>query len=120
MHGQEPLFTRQALKSPAVLVFASVYILALMFALRQNAQQALVYAGLSLGLVFLVWLIVELTRKLSVPVIRIRQPALDLLFIGLVFGTLWQRTRSLIPGVIVHAGINALNNLGTLPALLAC
>jgi len=39
-------------------------------------------------------------------------------FLGLVFGVLWARTHNLIPGIIVHSGINALNNLGSLPSLL--
>jgi len=33
-------------------------------------------------------------------------------FMGILLGILWERTRSLIPGVILHSGINGLNNLG--------
>jgi membrane protease YdiL (CAAX protease family) len=32
-------------------------------------------------------------------------------FHGLVFGMLWMRTKSIIPGVIVHSGLNAVTNL---------
>ena len=45
-------------------------------------------------------------------------------FMGLVHGILWERTRNLIPGTIVHSGINALNNVcrsGThLSVMLLC
>ncbi|MFQ5891678.1 MAG: lysostaphin resistance A-like protein [Candidatus Methanofastidiosia archaeon] len=33
-------------------------------------------------------------------------------FMGIIFGVLWERTRSLIPCVFVHSGVNGLNNLG--------
>ena len=33
-------------------------------------------------------------------------------FMGLIFGVIWDRTRNLIPGVLVHSGINTLNNMG--------
>lgn len=33
-------------------------------------------------------------------------------FTALVEGALWARTHSLLPGVMVHSGINALNALG--------
>jgi membrane protease YdiL (CAAX protease family) len=39
-------------------------------------------------------------------------------FIGLVYGVLWERTHNLIPGTIVHSGINALNNVGSAVALI--
>lgn len=39
-------------------------------------------------------------------------------FLGIVLGTLWAGTRSLLPGIIVHSGLNALNNLGSIPSLL--
>jgi len=32
-------------------------------------------------------------------------------FLGLVLGVLWERTRSLVPGVFLHSAVNALNNL---------
>ena len=40
-------------------------------------------------------------------------------FIGLVFGVLWERTRSLYPGIMVHSGLNALNALGSITSLIA-
>jgi membrane protease YdiL (CAAX protease family) len=39
-------------------------------------------------------------------------------FTGLVYGVLWERTHSLIPGTIVHSGINALNNVGSAVTLI--
>jgi membrane protease YdiL (CAAX protease family) len=39
-------------------------------------------------------------------------------FMGLVHGVLWERTHSLIPGTIVHSGINAINNVGSAVALI--
>jgi membrane protease YdiL (CAAX protease family) len=39
-------------------------------------------------------------------------------FVGLLYGVLWERTRSLIPGTIVHSGLNALNNVGSAVALI--
>jgi membrane protease YdiL (CAAX protease family) len=40
-------------------------------------------------------------------------------FMGLLLGVLWQRTHNLIPGMIVHSGINALTALGSLAVLTA-
>jgi membrane protease YdiL (CAAX protease family) len=40
-------------------------------------------------------------------------------FIGIIFGVLWDRTRNLIPGVLVHSGTNALNNLGAAVSLIS-
>jgi len=39
-------------------------------------------------------------------------------FIGLIYGVLWDRTHNLIPGVIVHSGLNALNNVGSAVTLI--
>ena len=38
-------------------------------------------------------------------------------FMGLLLGVLWQRTHNLIPGMVVHSGINALTALGSLAVL---
>jgi membrane protease YdiL (CAAX protease family) len=35
-------------------------------------------------------------------------------FLGMIFGVLWERTRSLLPGIFVHSADNALNNLGSI------
>jgi membrane protease YdiL (CAAX protease family) len=39
-------------------------------------------------------------------------------FTGLVYGVLWERSHSLLPGTIVHSGLNALNNVGAAVALI--
>ncbi|MFQ6089617.1 MAG: type II CAAX prenyl endopeptidase Rce1 family protein [Candidatus Methanofastidiosia archaeon] len=33
-------------------------------------------------------------------------------FMGIIFGVLWERTRSLIPCIFEYSGVNDLNNLG--------
>lgn len=40
-------------------------------------------------------------------------------FLGLLMGVLWVRTRSLLPGIIVHSGINAVNVLPSITSLIA-
>lgn len=37
---------------------------------------------------------------------------------GLVYGFLWERSHSLLPGTILHSGLNALNNVGAAVALI--
>ena len=85
MSALRTLVNREGLKSPVAILFALVYLLAAGLAFRSAPLQALSYLGMSLGILLLVWLIIGLTKKLSVEEIQIRKPAVELTFALVVF-----------------------------------
>ena len=94
MLSQYPLLTENDLKSPAVILFAAVYLLALALALLSDPLQALIYLGMSLGTLLLIWLILDLTQKLSVADIQVKGQWLELVF-GCLFFLVFQFTPDL-------------------------
>jgi len=76
------------IRSPAVLFFIGVYALALAATLLTDLANALIFVGISAGMLLLCWLIVDITRKVRKPVIEIRGAALELAF-GLLILTVW-------------------------------
>ncbi|MFQ6101474.1 MAG: lysostaphin resistance A-like protein [Anaerolineae bacterium] len=85
MSHQSALFRKEDVKSPAILLFGAVYVFAVVLALLSDPSQALVYVGLSLGILLLVWLIIGLTERVQIEDIQIRRPGLELVFGCLVY-----------------------------------
>jgi membrane protease YdiL (CAAX protease family) len=82
---QDHLLTKDHLKTPAVILFGVTYIFAAVMAFLSDPLQALVYLGMSLGILLLVWLILDLTKKLPVADIQVKRPGLELAFGCLLF-----------------------------------
>ena len=84
MSHQNPLFKKEEVKSPAVVLFMTLYVAAVISSLFLNPLQALVYILMSMGILLLVWFIFGLTEKIKIEQIRVRRPWLELAF-GLIF-----------------------------------
>jgi membrane protease YdiL (CAAX protease family) len=85
MSHQETLLTKEEVKSPAVFLFGAVYVLAVILSMLSDPSQGLVYVGLSVGIGFLAWLILDLTKGMPVAGIQVREPWLELAFACLVY-----------------------------------
>ncbi|MFQ5864295.1 MAG: hypothetical protein ACE5IW_03605 [bacterium] len=64
MKSPGPFFRKEELRSPAALLFAGVYVFAVVIGLLTSAQQTFIYIGLSFGIALLIWLIIGLTDHL--------------------------------------------------------
>jgi len=78
MSQKSTLLTKEEMKSPAVWLSVAVYVLAMILALLSDLAQGLVYIGLSVGIVALVWLVFDITKKTQVEGSQIRRPILEL------------------------------------------
>jgi len=85
MTDQNPLLTKDDLKTPAVILFSATYVFAVVMAFLSNPLQALVYLGLSLGVLLLIWLILDLTKKFPAADIQVKRPWLEIAFACLLF-----------------------------------
>ncbi len=85
MTEQDPLLTKDSLKTPAVILFSATYIFAVVMAFLSDPSQALVYLGMSLGILLLIWLILDLTKKFPVADIQVKRPWLEIAFGCLLF-----------------------------------
>lgn len=79
------LLKKEEVKSPVVFLFGAVYVFAVVLALLSDPSQALVYVGLSLGILLLVWLVLGITEKNPIEDIQVRKPGLELAFGCLVY-----------------------------------
>jgi len=85
MSNQSTFFKKTDLKSPAVLLFGAVYVLAFILTLLSNPWQALAYFAMSAGILLLIWLIIAITEKIKFKEIQTQKPGLELVFAGLIF-----------------------------------
>ncbi len=88
MENQKRFFEREDFKSPIVLGFIAIYIFALVLVFLNDPKNALPYMGLSIGLLFLCWLIIDLTKKIKISDIEIKRPGLELI-LGLLILIIW-------------------------------
>ncbi len=88
MINQEEFFKKEDLKTPSVLVFSAIYIFAVVLVFLNEPENALPYIGLSIGILFLCWLIIDLTKKIKVQDIEIKRPGLELI-VGLLILIIW-------------------------------
>lgn len=86
--NQEKFFTKEDLKIPSVLVFIAIYIFAVVLVLLNEPENALTYIGLSTGILFLCWWIIDLTKKITIQDIKIKKPGFELM-IGLLILIIW-------------------------------
>ncbi len=86
--NQEVFFKKEDLKTPTVLVFIAIYIFALVLVFLNEPENALTYIGLSIGILFLCWWIVDLTKKITIQDIKIKRPGFELI-IGLLILIIW-------------------------------
>jgi membrane protease YdiL (CAAX protease family) len=85
MSHQNALLTKGEVRSPAVLLFAAVFVFAVVLSMLSAPSQGLVYVGISVGIVFLVWLILDVTKEMQVADIQVREPWWELAFACLVY-----------------------------------
>ena len=71
---QGMFFTKQDLKTPIVLAFIAIYIFAVVLVFLNEPDNALTYIGLSIGILFLCWWIIDLTKKITIQDIKIKNP----------------------------------------------
>lgn len=88
MINQEFFFRKEDLKKPIVLFFIAVYIFAVVLTFLNEQGNALVYIGLSIGILFLCWWIIDLTKTIKIQDIEIKRPGLELI-IGLLILIIW-------------------------------
>ncbi|MCK4421360.1 CPBP family intramembrane metalloprotease [candidate division WOR-3 bacterium] len=88
MENQERFFKKEDFKSPIVLGFIAIYIFAAVLIFSNEPKNAFPYIGLSIGLLFLCWLIIDLTKKIKIQDIKIKRPWLELIF-GLLILIVW-------------------------------
>jgi len=86
--NQKIIFKKEDLKKPVTLIFVAVYIFAVVLTLLNEPENALVYIGLSIGILFLCWLIIDLTKKMIIQDIEIKRPGLELI-VGLLILVIW-------------------------------
>jgi membrane protease YdiL (CAAX protease family) len=80
MSHQNAFLTKVEVKSPVVFLFGAVFVFAVVLSMLSDPSQGLVYIGISTGIVFLVWLIFDVTKKMQVADIQVRKPWLELAF----------------------------------------
>ena len=88
MINQEKIFKKQDLKTPTVLVFIAIYIFAVVLVFKNEPENALTYIGLSIGILFLCWWIIDLTKKITIQDIKIKKPGFELI-VGLLILIIW-------------------------------
>ncbi len=88
MINQEEFIKKEDLKTPTVLVFIAIYIFAVVLVFLNEPENALPYIGLSIGILFLCWLVIDLTKKIKVQDIEIKRPGLELI-VGLLILVIW-------------------------------
>jgi len=88
MENQKRFFERKDFKSPIVLGFIAIYIFALVLVCLNEPKNALTYIGLSTGILFLCWLIIDLTKRIEIQDIKIKRPGLELI-VGLLILIIW-------------------------------
>jgi len=86
--NQENFFRKEDLKNPIILFFIAVYIFAVVLTLLNEPENALTYIGLSIGILFLCWWIIDLTKKIKIQEIKIKKPGFELI-IGLLILIIW-------------------------------
>jgi membrane protease YdiL (CAAX protease family) len=97
MADKNLILTKDSLKSPAVILFGATYVFAFILTLLSNPTQALIYLGMSLGILLLIWLILDITKKYPVTDFQVKRPWLELGF-GCVSLILFQITPYLYLG----------------------
>jgi membrane protease YdiL (CAAX protease family) len=85
MSNQNTLLAKEEAKSPAVFLFAAVFVFAVVLSVLSSPLQGLVYVGMSAGIVFLVWLILDITKEMPVADFQAREPWLELAFVCLIY-----------------------------------
>jgi len=85
---REEFLKMEDLKKPIILIFIVVYVFAVVLAFLNEQKNALAYIGLSIGMLFLCWLIIDLTKKIEIQDIKIKKPGLELI-VGLLFLIIW-------------------------------
>jgi len=85
---QEKFLKMEDLKKPIILIFIVVYVFAVVLTLINEPENALPYIGLSIGMLFLCWLIIDLTKKMKIQDIKIKKPGLELI-VGLLILIIW-------------------------------
>jgi len=88
MQNQKKFLRKEDLKRPPVLFFIVVYFFALLLILLKHPLNALLYIGLSIGILFLCWLIIDITKKIKVSYFEIKRPDVEL-FVGLLILLIW-------------------------------
>ena len=88
MINQKQFLKKENLKTPTVLVFIAIYIFAVVLVFLNEPKNALPYIGLSTGILFLCWWIVDLTKKITIQDIKIKRPGFELI-IGLLILIIW-------------------------------
>jgi membrane protease YdiL (CAAX protease family) len=88
MENQKRFFERKDFKSPIVLGFIAIYIFAFVLVSLNEPKNALTYMGLSTGILFLCWLIIDLTKKIKIQDIKIKRPGLELI-VGVLILVIW-------------------------------
>lgn len=88
MEDKERFIKMKDIKTPAVLLFVAVYIFAVVIVLLKDPSNALAFIGMSMGMLFLTWLIIEITKKVQAPDFEIRKPGWELVF-GLLILVVW-------------------------------
>ncbi len=88
MINQAEILKKEDFKKPIILVFIAVYIFAVVLTLLNEPENALAYIGLSIGMFFLCWLVVDLTKKIKVRDIEIKRPGLELI-VGVLILVIW-------------------------------
>jgi len=85
---REEFLKMEDVKKPIILIFIVVYVFAVVLAFLNEQKNALAYIGLSIGMLFLCWLIIDLTKKIEIQDIKIKKPGLELI-VGLLFLIIW-------------------------------
>ncbi|MFQ6093181.1 MAG: lysostaphin resistance A-like protein [bacterium] len=88
MDDQNSFIKMEDIKTPAALFFIAVYISALVMVVWKDPSNALAFIGMSIGMLFLIWLIIEITKKVQAPDFEIKKPGWELAF-GLFIIVIW-------------------------------
>lgn len=80
MRNKNRFIRTKDIKTPSVLGFIAVYIYAVVSVLLKDPSNALAFVGMSIGSLFLIWLIIEITKKVQAPDFEIKRPGWELAF----------------------------------------
>lgn len=88
MNNRNAFIKIKDIKTPVVLLFIVIYISAVVMVLLRDLSNAIAFIGMSIGMLFLIWLIVGITEKVQVSYFEIKKPGWELIF-GLSILIVW-------------------------------
>lgn len=88
MKNQNNFFSIENIKNPAVMFFIILYLFTIIVVLLKDRVNAFIFIGMSIGILFLIWLIIGITADIELVDFKFRKSEWELIF-GLLILMVW-------------------------------